>query len=153
MTNSSWRQTSCHNWTDRRGSRWKIPSDSIFDTIETHLAIIERIEKGVGDVHSVTSVSMLRHKSVTGNLSLIVRLRSRNWSFILQLLLFAFLLFATTTWSTDCPLKKSSKQLTHSRSWKMKICQIFSLLWKWNFPTWTVFRCQVSVSCPLQIHL
>ena len=44
---------------------------------------------------------------------------------MLQLLLSPFLLFATSTWSTDCPLKKSSKQLTHSRSWKNKIWKIF----------------------------
>ena len=36
--------------------------------ISFYLAIVERVEEGVGDINSVTSVTMFRYKSVTGNL-------------------------------------------------------------------------------------
>ena len=36
--------------------------------IDFYLAIVERVEEGVGDINSVTSITMLRYKCVTGNL-------------------------------------------------------------------------------------
>ena len=93
MKNSKWLNCPnnwnppCHNWTDRRGSRWRPQCHK-----RQHAPSQKRNLEPVGDSQA----------------------KKQKLKFHI----------ATTTWSTDCPLKKSSKQLTHSRSWKMKICKI-----------------------------
>ena len=103
MKNSKWLNCPnnwnppCHNWTDRRGSRWR------------------------PQCHKRQHAPSQKH-----NWEPVVdsQAKKQKLKFHFATITFCFFIFATSTWSTDCPLKKSSKQLTHSRSWKMKICKI-----------------------------